>query len=123
MHPKDPAVRRLVVEDLQVKSDACRRSPTGMSVTFPLTVRTWAPAASQRSEVSQWNVMYLSAPLALRSRKGHSFPAFSSPTTIRLPPGKYVVWAEDPADKGRVGPPKDVTLGEAVAVDLIVPGK
>jgi hypothetical protein len=40
-----------------------------------------------------------------------------------LPPGKYVVWAEDPADKTRIGPTKDVTLGDAVTVDLIVPNK
>ena len=120
-------LRRLIREELEIKADYCRRHPAGMAAMIPLTIRTWMNKEKSSDEVSRWNVMYLSAPLAVLRTKGEPFPNFSSPTTRRLAPGKYVVWAEDPNDARRQGPRKTITLGapkvkldEAVNADLLV---
>jgi hypothetical protein len=124
----DPEIRRLVVDDLLVKGEYCRRHPDGMGALVELRVRTWAAEGFPGSEVSQMNVLYLSAPLAERRTSGEPFPSFSSPTVKRLPPGRYVIWAEHPSDPKRRGPRKTVTVGDqqsvigaAVSADLIVP--
>jgi hypothetical protein len=125
----DSNVRALVLEDLSLKAAYCRRHPQGMGALIELSARTWAAEGSPPPEVSQWNVMYLSAPLAERRDTGEPFPNFSSPTTKRLPPGRYVLWAQHPADSQRRGPRKTVTVGdpnakidERVVADLLVPG-
>jgi hypothetical protein len=99
-----------------------------MAALVELSARTWSAEGSPPPEVSQWNVMYLSAPLAERRDTGEPFPNFSSPTTKRLPPGRYVLWAQHPADAQRRGPRKTITVGdpnakidERVVADLIVP--
>jgi hypothetical protein len=124
----DPKMRALVVEDLSIKSAYCRRHPQGMGALVELRVRTWAAQGSPPSEISQWEVMYLSAPLAERRTTGEPFPGFSSPTTKHLPPGKYVLWAQHPSDADRRGPRKTITVGDLqaridapVSADLIVP--
>lgn len=99
-----------VRQDIAIKWAVCRQSPEGMAIQVPLIVRTWT-AGEPRSEAPRWNVHYLSAPLASSDLPGESFPTFSSPTTISLPPGRYVVWAQDPDDPKRRGPRKDVTVG------------
>jgi len=120
-------LRQLIREDLEIKAAYCQRHRQGMAALIPLTVRTWMNKEKSSDEVSQWNVMYLSAPLAVLRTKGEPFPNFSSPTTRRLAPGKYVVWAEDPNDARRQGPRKTITLGapgvkldEPVNADLLV---
>ena len=99
-----------VRQDIVLKWALCRLSPEGMAAQVPLIVRTWT-AGEPRTEAPRWNVHYLSAPLASSDLPGESFPTFSSPTTISLPPGRYVVWAQDPENPKRRGPRKDVTLG------------
>ena len=124
----DPAIRRMVLDDLLLKGEYCRRHPEGMGALVELRVRTWAAEGSPVSEVSQMNVLYLSAPLAERRTSGEPFPSFSSPTVKRLPPGRYVILAEHPSDPKRRGPRKTVTVGDQqsvigapVSADLIVP--
>ena len=99
-----------VRQDIAIKWAVCRLSPEGMAIQVPLIVRTWT-SGEPRSESPRWNVHYLSAPLASSDLPGDSFPTFSSPTSISLPPGRYVVWAQDPDNPKRRGPRKDVTLG------------
>ena len=114
--------------DLGIKADYCLRHPRGMAALVDVTVHTWEPDAAPRVEARQWNVMYLSAPMAVfPDRKGKSFPGFSSPAARQLPPGNYVMWAEDPADSSRRGPRKEIQVGDPskpvdtrVIADLLV---
>ena len=117
--------------DLRIKAAYCRSHPEGMAALIPLVVHTWSPG-EVKAEVRQWDVRYLSAVLAVfPETPGEPFPAFSSPTAKSLPPGRYVVWAQDPANPSRRGVRKDVTLGnvnpvvpaESVRADVLVADK
>jgi hypothetical protein len=118
-----------VRQDLAIKSAVCQKSPEGMGALVQLVVHTWT-SSEPRTEVPQWNVHYLSAPLfLLGDDRSESFPSFSSPTALSLPPGLYVVWAQHPEMPKR-GPTREVTLGNidgsasgAVKADVIVPEK
>ena len=112
-----PADRQRFLElaktDITVKAEYCRKHPQGMAALVDVTVHTWRPEADPRVEEKQWNVMYLSAPMAVfPDRKGKSFPGFSSPSHRALPPGTYVLWAEDPANPSRRGPRKEIQIGD-----------
>ena len=101
------------VADLGIKSDYCHRHQVGMAALVDVNVHTWRPDAEPRVEATQWNVMYLSAPLAVfPDRQGKPFPGFSSPASKSLPPGTYVVWAEDPANPLRRGPRQEIQVGD-----------
>jgi hypothetical protein len=120
----------LSARDITLKAEFCRKHPQGMAALLDVVVRTWRPGDGERIEAARWNVAYLSAPMAVfPDRKGRTFPGFSSPSQHRLPPGTYVVWAEDPADAARRGPRKEVQIGDPtqtdaapVAVDIVVAG-
>ena len=103
----------LAKNDITVKAEYCRKHPQGMAALVDVSVHTWQPGTEPRVEAKQWNVMYLSAPMAIfPDRKGKSFPGFSSPSNRALPPGNYVMWAEDPADPSRRGPRKEIQVGD-----------
>jgi len=104
---------QLAKADITVKAEYCRKHPQGMAALVDVTVHTWQPGTEPRVEAKQWNVVYLSAPMAVfPDRKGKPFPGFSSPSMRALPPGNYVVWAEDPADPTRRGPRKEIQVGD-----------
>lgn len=104
--------------DLRLKAEFCRNHPEGMAGQVSLNVRTWL-AGETRSEARQWQVMYINAPLAgFAGRKPAPFPQFSSPTTMLLPPGAYIVWAQDPKNASRRGPEVLLRLGVARAATL-----
>ena len=116
------AQREAVVEavraDLRLKAEFCRNHPEGMAGQVALNVRTYL-AGEPRTEARQWQVVYINAPLAgFAGRKPAPFPQFSSPTKILLPPGAYVMWAQDPKDPSRRGPELLVRLGVAQAATL-----
>jgi hypothetical protein len=122
------AQRESVVEavraDLRLKAEFCRNHPEGMAAQVALNVRTYL-AGEPRSEAKQWQVLYINAPLAgFPGRKGAPFPQFSSPTRMLLPPGAYILWAQDPTNASRRGPEVLVRLGVARAdtldADLLV---
>ncbi len=118
------AVVDAVAADLRLKAEFCRNHPEGMAGQVALNVRTWL-AGEPRAEAKQWQVMYINAPLAgFAGRKPVAFPQFSSPTKMLLPPGAYVVWAQDPKDASRRGPEVLLRLGVAKAdmldADLLV---
>jgi hypothetical protein len=118
----------LAARDIALKAAFCRTHPHGMAALLDVVVRTWRPGEGERVEATRWNVAYLSAPMAVfPDRKGRTFPGFSSPSRHLLPPGTYVVWAEDPANAARRGPRKEVQIGDptrsdaaTVAVDILV---
>ena len=104
--------------DLALKAEYCLNHPDGMAGQVSLNVRTWL-AGQNRSESPQWQVMYINAPLAgFSGRKPAPFPKFSSPTTMLLPPGAYLIWAQDPNNASRRGPELLVRLGVAKAPTL-----
>jgi hypothetical protein len=116
------AQRKALVEavraDLQLKAAYCRTHPEGMAGQVALNVRTLL-AGANRSEAKQWQVMYINAPLAgFPGRRAAPFPRFSSPTSMYLPPGAYVIWAQDPLNASRRGPETLVRLGVAGAPAL-----
>lgn len=118
------AVMEAVREDLRLKAEFCRNHPEGMAGRVTLNVRTWV-AGETRSEVRQWQVMYINAPLAgFRGRTATPFPQFSSPTRMLLPPGAYILWAQDPTNPSRRGPGVLLRLGvaraETLDADLLV---
>ena len=117
-----PTQRQPVVDavraDLELKAAYCRNHPDGMAGQVALNVRTWLEG-KPRSESPQWQVMYINAPLAgFPGRKAAPFPQFSSPTSLVLPPGAYVIWAQDPKNEARRGPALLVRLGVAKAPTL-----
>ena len=123
-----PAERDRVVEvvreDIRLKAQYCRSHPDGMAAQIALTVRTWQQGQA-RTESPQWQVVYINAPWAgFAGRKPSPFPKFSSPTSMSLAPGAYVLWAQDPATATRRGPEIVVRLGlgssAAVEADLLV---
>jgi hypothetical protein len=118
------AVVEAVAADLRLKAEFCRNHPEGMAGQVALNVRTWL-AGEPPSEARQWQVMYINAPLAgFGGRKPAAFPQFSSPTKMLLPPGAYVVWAQDPMNASRRGPEVLLRLGvarvETLDADLLI---
>jgi hypothetical protein len=126
--PQRAAVLEAVREDLRLKAEFCRNHPEGMAGQVALNVRTFL-AGEKRLEAGQWQVLYINAPLAgFPGRKATPFPQFSSPTKILLPPGAYVVWAQDPKNAARRGPEVLLRLGvaraETLDADLLIaPGQ
>ena len=113
-----PAIVDAVRADLALKAEYCRNHPDGMAAQVALNVRTWLEG-TPRSESPQWQVMYINAPLAgFPGRKASPFPQFSSPTSFVLPPGAYIIWAQDPKNAARRGPELLVRLGVAKAPTL-----
>jgi hypothetical protein len=83
-----------VAEELEAKVDHCRRLKIDMGGSVLLRVSTRRGAET----VGNWQVFYLlkvyehvkgAAPMA--------FPSLSSPAQASLDPGRYWVWARDPA--------------------------
>ena len=109
-------------DDLRLKRVYCREKPERMNALVKLTVKTW----DGTTEKHQWQVAYLNAPLAILHRdQFQPFPKFSSPTEVRLPPGRYMVWAQDPRNATIRGPATEVALGQngaaEVQADIVVP--
>lgn len=126
--PSRLSLQALVVKDLKIKAAYCRQHPLGMAALVRLTVRTWSqPPAGNRLEQGDWQVMYVCTPQTLLpAYSGRSFPRFSSPSAVDLPPGLWTLWAQHPLDPGKRGPAREVTLGATpdaatLDADLLVP--
>ena len=116
-------VVEVVREDLRLKAEYCRSHPDGMAAQVTLRVRTWQQG--EKREASQWRVMYINAPLR-GFRAADSFPQLSSPTEVRVPPGVYLIWAQDETNPARRGPDTIVRPGSArdqrdLDADLLIP--
>jgi hypothetical protein len=116
------ALLEATFDDLHLKFMYCRARPEGMAALVKLSVHTW----DGDKEVRQWQVAYLNAPLAiLRRDESQPFPRFSSPTETQLPPGRYLIWAQDPQNGAKRGPAKELALGRdgmgSLQADVMVP--
>jgi hypothetical protein len=108
-----------VLEELRTKVEHCRALGIGMGGTVLLKVHTRRGPA----QVGDLRVMYLLK--FYEHVKGASpirFARLSTPTEEHVPPGRYVVWAEDPAT-GRTSERVLVRLAGRTEfdVDLLVP--
>jgi hypothetical protein len=111
-----------VYEDLHLKFLYCKMSPDRMNAMIDISVQTW----DNDKEVKSWQVASINAPLAiLHSDRYQAFPKFSSPTKTRLPPGRYLIWAQDPKNPSRRGPAKEISLGndgvKSLDADVLIP--
>jgi hypothetical protein len=83
-----------VTSELEAKVDHCRELGLGMGGLVTLTVVTRRGGGT----VSDWQVLYL---LKIYERvsgaSAENFPTLSSPAEVRVEPGRYWVWARDPA--------------------------
>jgi hypothetical protein len=83
-----------VTSELEAKVDHCRQLGLGMGGLVTLTVVTRRGGGT----VSDWQVLYL---LKIYERVSgaspENFPSLSSPTEARVEPGRYWIWARDPA--------------------------
>lgn len=121
------AALRTAFDDLALKASYCRTHPDGMAALVRLTVRTFRQQPGGRVEDSNWQVFYLNAPLVtFAPARSAAFPAFSSPTSMSLPPGVWAIWAQDVRDAAKKGPITELRLGVTgterdVTADIAIP--
>jgi hypothetical protein len=113
------AVMDDVAEELEAKVEHCRRLGIGMGGTVLLNVNTRRGPET----VGDWQVFYLLK--VYEHVKGAAptvFPALSTPTRTPLEPGRYWLWARDPAS-GRTSERALVRVVGAsqIHVDLPIP--
>ena len=83
-----------ITDELEAKVDHCRALGIGMGGSVLLRVNTRRGSAS----VNNWQVFYLLK--IYETAAGTSpttFPTLSAPAETRLEPGRYWLWARDPA--------------------------
>lgn len=105
--------------DLQAKREHCRNLKIGMGGVVKLRVQTRRGS----SAVPDWQVLHLLKIYEwVPSASAVNFPRLSTPTEMDVAPGRYLVWARDPA----TGKTSDRVLVKAAGqgellVDLAVP--
>jgi hypothetical protein len=108
-----------VTSELEAKVEHCRVLGVGMGGSVLMRVNTRRHAQS----VGDWQVQYLLKIYEhIASATPLTFPRLSTPTETRVEPGRYWVWARDPAT-GRTSERVLVrVVGQPeLAVDLFVP--
>jgi hypothetical protein len=107
-----------VTRDLEAKVDHCKRMSIGMGGTVRLRVNTVRAAQA----VSDWQVLYLLKFDEWLQTPPRNFPRMSSPTETSMEPGRYWIWARDPAT-GKTGQRvlAEVAGQPALVLDLPVP--
>jgi ankyrin repeat protein len=114
------ATLQSVAEDLEVKLEHCTKSGGKLGGSVVVHVRTLQGSEETRS----WQVFYMPKVFeAATNASPNLFPQLSSPTEETLVPGRYVMWARDPAT-ARLGERTVVNVGEGrkeLLLDLPVP--
>ena len=107
-----------VTRDLEAKVDHCKRLSIGMGGSVRLRVNTVRAAQT----VSDWQVLYLLKFDEWLKTPPRNFPRMSSPTETSVEPGRYWIWARDPAT-GKTSQPvlAEVAGQPALVLDLPVP--
>lgn len=107
-----------VTRELETKVDHCRTLGIGMGGSVRLTVNTRRGSAV----VPNWQVFYLLKFDEWLKTPPRTFPRVSSPTDFDVEPGRYWIWARDPAT-GKTGERVLVQVEQKteIAVDLPVP--
>ncbi len=91
-HPAPDEVTE-IANDLAAKQQYCKDNGSGLGGSVPVEVHTKGPAG----EVSKWQIYYLLKIYEKRKdMTPQAFPAWSSPTTRTVDPGRYWMWAENP---------------------------
>jgi hypothetical protein len=114
-----PEIVEDVAAELEAKVEHCRRLGVGMGGSVTLRVDTRRGA----EPIGNWQVLYLLKIYERLSTKSPSnFPRLSTPTERPLEPGRYWIWARNPAT-GQLSDRALVTVaGEKhITVDLAVP--
>ena len=121
--PNDAARRDLlppIENDLEDKVAYCRKH--GLSSTSRVTVVTKRGAVA---EVSGLEVLFLEKFLENDPRAvPRQFRGFSSPATDELVPGRYVIWAREPAPSRKEGQRKESRVsvqGPASPIEVLAP--
>jgi hypothetical protein len=107
-----------VTRELEAKVEHCRRLGVGMGGSVSINVNTRRAGRV----VSDWQVLYLLKFDDWLKTPPRNFPRVSSPTEMNVEPGRYWVWARDPA----TGKTSDRVLVEIagqkeLSLDLPVP--
>jgi hypothetical protein len=114
------AVLEAIGDDLEVKLEHCTLSGGKLGGSVVVNVRTLVGGEESRN----WQVLYLPRVLAASGvTAADRFPQLSSPTHETLVPGRYVMWARDPATD-RVSERTVVKVGEGrgeLTLDLALP--
>jgi hypothetical protein len=107
-----------VTRDLEAKVDHCQRLSIGMGGSVRLRVNTVRAARI----VPDWQVLYLLKFDEWLKTPPRNFPRMSSPTETSVDPGRYWVWARDPAT-GKTSQPvlAEVSGQPELVLDLPVP--
>jgi hypothetical protein len=107
-----------VTRELEAKVDHCKRLSIGMGGSVRLRVNTVRAAQI----VSDWQVLYLLKFDEWLKTPPRNFPRVSSPTETSVEPGRYWVWARDPAT-GKTSQPvlAEVAGRPELVLDLPVP--
>jgi hypothetical protein len=107
-----------VTQELEAKVDHCRTLGIGMGGSVRLTVNTRRGSAV----VPNWQVFYLLKFDEWLKTPPRTFPRVSSPTDFDVDPGRYWIWARNPAT-GTNSERVLVEVGKKtdIAVDLPVP--
>jgi hypothetical protein len=108
-----------VAEDFQAKREHCRALKLGMGGVVKLRVNTRRGS----TPTPDWQVLYLLKIYEwIPGAAATNFPRLSTPTELDLEPGRYWVWARDPAT-GRVSERVLVKAAgqRELMVDLLVP--
>ena len=107
-----------VTQELEAKVDHCRTLGIGMGGSVRVTVNTRRAGAI----VPNWQVFYLLKFDEWLRTPPRTFPRVSSPTEFDVDPGRYWIWARDPAT-GTIGERVLVQVEKKaeIAVDLPVP--
>jgi hypothetical protein len=88
-------ITRAVAQDLYIKDQDCEKHGHGRLV--PVEIHT----VKAGSDSGGWQVFYQWVPPAQGFTPTQmSFPSLSSPTSIELPPGLYLMHAEKPGNQG-----------------------
>lgn len=114
------AILKAVVEDLKIKADHCRKSNRGLGKDLDVDVKTIRKTKEEPGLVVYYK-LYIYA-FKKGSMPPERFNRLSSPTSKKLPAGRYLLWA------GQPDPPPlakldvlDVVGKDKIEFDLLVP--
>jgi len=111
---------KAVNADLRVKAEHAEILPEAAFDAIEVIVRT----KKNGEELSNYQVWYVKEAFKNDTAKYQTFDRFSSPSSRKLPPGRYVMWSQATDGSKAVGEktPKEFGDGQAkVEIDLAAP--
>jgi hypothetical protein len=106
-----------VAEDLEAKVEHCKALGLGMGGAVLLRVQMLGAL-----DPAEWRVWYLPKLFERSGRRGIAFPVVGSPVEHTVPPGLYLIWAEDPKQE-RKTPRTEILAAKTreLPVQLVLP--